>query len=97
MSKPKTPRLNRRGFLTSAAAGAAVLLLGLHSSCLGNVQSQAQSFHLQEATIEDVHNAYRTRRLTSRQLVQLYLNRIEAYDKKGPVINSIIKIGRAHV
>src|SRR5437016_959956 len=53
---------------------------------------QAQPFHLEEATIDSVHNAYRSGRLTSHQLVQLYLNRIEAYDKKGPAINAIITV-----
>ena len=40
----------------------------------------------------DIHNAYRSGQLTARQLVQLYLDRIEAYDKNGPVINSIITV-----
>jgi Asp-tRNA(Asn)/Glu-tRNA(Gln) amidotransferase A subunit family amidase len=45
-----------------------------------------------EATIEDIHLAYRSGQLTCRQLVQMYLDRIEAYDKQGPAINSIITI-----
>src|SRR5712691_13310465 len=53
---------------------------------------QTKPFHLQEATIEDVHEAYKSGQLTSHQLVQLYLNRIEAYDKKGPSINAIITV-----
>ena len=54
--------------------------------------SQARPFRLLEATIEDIHDAYQSNRLTSRQLVQLYLDRIEAYDQKGPAINSIITL-----
>ena len=54
--------------------------------------SQAEPFHLLEATIEDVHNAYKSGALTARQLVRLYLDRIEAYDKKGPHINAIITL-----
>ena len=45
-----------------------------------------------EATIEDIHGAYRSRKLTCRQLVQIYLNRIAAFDKHGPAINAIITI-----
>lgn len=56
------------------------------------VAPQAKQFHLAEATIEDIHDAYKSGRLTARQLTQMYLNRIEAYDKKGPAINSIITI-----
>jgi len=50
------------------------------------------SFRLLEATITDIHEAYRSGQLTARGLVQMYLDRIEAYDKKGPAINAIITI-----
>ena len=53
---------------------------------------QSPDFEVMEATIEGIHEAYDSGRLTSRQLVQLYLDRIEAYDQKGPQINSIITI-----
>lgn len=49
-------------------------------------------FNVLETTIEDIHGAYKSGRLTARQLVQSYLDRIEAYDKKGPAINAIITI-----
>ena len=45
-----------------------------------------------EATIEDIHDAYRSRKLTCRQLVQMYLDRIAAFDKHGPALNAIITI-----
>lgn len=54
--------------------------------------SQAKPFHLLEATVDDIHAAYKSRKLTSHQLIQLYLDRIEAYDKKGPGINAIITL-----
>ncbi|MFQ5539301.1 MAG: amidase family protein, partial [Candidatus Binatia bacterium] len=47
---------------------------------------------LLEATIDDIHSAYQSGQLTSRQLVQMYLDRIEAHDKKGPAINAIITL-----
>src|SRR3970040_2126224 len=49
-------------------------------------------FNVLEATIDDIHRAYKSGQLTSRQLVQMYLDRIEAYDKKGPTLNAIITI-----
>src|SRR5437016_1814176 len=58
----------------------------------GTATGQTPTFHLGETTIDAVHNAYKAGRLTAHQLVQMYLNRIEAYDKKGPRINSIITI-----
>ncbi|HUK42338.1 MAG TPA: amidase family protein [Candidatus Acidoferrales bacterium] len=50
------------------------------------------SFNLLEATIDDIHNAYKSGHLNARQLVQMYLDRIEAYDKKGPAINAVITL-----
>jgi len=52
-------------------------------------------FDLIEATIDDIHKAYKSGRLTCRQLVQMYLDRIEAFDKKGPAINAIITLNSA--
>src|SRR5687767_7588082 len=51
--------------------------------------AQARGFVIEEATIAQVHAAFRSG-LTCRALVQHYLTRIEAYDKKGSAINSIV-------
>ncbi len=67
-------------------------MLSLLSLFPGERQSQTKPFHLDEATIQGVHDAYKSGRLTAHQLVQLYLSRIEAYDKKGPSLNTIITI-----
>ena len=55
-------------------------------------QAEPKKFELVEATIEDVHAEYKAGRLTARALVRAYLDRIEAYDKNGPKINSVITI-----
>jgi amidase len=52
----------------------------------------AATFNLLETTIADVHAAYRAGQLTARQLVDMYLKRIEAYDKDGPALNAIITV-----
>ena len=54
--------------------------------------SQTSNFEVQEATIADIHRALASRRITCPQLVEKYLERIEAYDKKGPAINAIITV-----
>jgi amidase len=82
----------RVSILTESALVCAVILVVFASVWPTRVASQAQPFHLEETTIDAVHNAYKAGRLTSHQLVQLYLKRIDAYDKKGPAINSIITI-----
>ena len=55
-------------------------------------QAEPKKFELVEATIEDVHAEYKAGRLTARALVRAYLDRIEAYDRNGPKINSVITI-----
>ncbi|HEY1495836.1 MAG TPA: amidase family protein [Candidatus Solibacter sp.] len=53
---------------------------------------KAAPFEVEEATIAQVHDAMKAGRLTCRALVGLYLKRIEAYDKNGPAINSIVTV-----
>ena len=54
--------------------------------------AQAPTFPVVETTIADVHAAMRERRLTCRALVDAYLKRIEAYDRKGPALNAIVMV-----
>jgi Asp-tRNA(Asn)/Glu-tRNA(Gln) amidotransferase A subunit family amidase len=49
-------------------------------------------FVLEETTIADIHAAMEAGELTARALVEMYLDRIEAYDKKGPALNAIIRV-----
>lgn len=49
-------------------------------------------FDLMEATVAQIHAAMREGTLTCRELVEAYLDRIEAYDQKGPAINSVITV-----
>jgi len=53
-------------------------------------QRTSRSFSVEETTIAQIHAAMRERRLTCRQLVDAYLKRIDAYDKRGPAINSLV-------
>ena len=50
------------------------------------------AFRVDETTIADVHRAFRAKSLTCHQLVQRYLDRIAAYDKRGPAINALITL-----
>ncbi len=50
---------------------------------------ETSTFKLIEATIEDIQQAFREQKLTSVELVQAYLDRIEAFDQNGPKINSV--------
>ena len=58
-------------------------------------QLPLSSFNIVETTIGDIHAAYKAGTLTVRQLVQMYLDRIAAYDKQGPAINAVISLNPA--
>jgi amidase len=54
--------------------------------------SQPAKFALEEATISQIHAALAARTITCRQLVRGYLDRIEAYDDRGPSLRAIISV-----
>ena len=56
------------------------------------VTACAPAFQVEEATIADIHQAMEEGRITAEELVQVYLDRIEAYDRQGPYLNSIITV-----
>jgi Asp-tRNA(Asn)/Glu-tRNA(Gln) amidotransferase A subunit family amidase len=47
---------------------------------------------IEELTIAEVHAGYQAKQFTARELVQAYLDRIDAIDKSGPTLNSIISV-----
>ena len=73
-------------------AAVAMLATAMLIYPLGRFQNQGRSFNVMEATIGDIHSAYRVGTLTAHQLVQMYLDRIKAYDQQGPKINSVITL-----
>ena len=50
------------------------------------------SFDVFEASITEIQDALGQGQINSVQLVQQYLDRIQAYDKQGPKLNSIVRI-----
>ncbi len=54
--------------------------------------TQVPAFELEEATIDDLQSRMRDGRNTAASLVQLYLQRIDAIDQRGPAINCIIEL-----
>src|SRR4029453_4246419 len=55
-------------------------------------ESRNGSFRVVETSVDEVHAAYKSGALTAHELVQAYLDRIDAYDHKGPATNCIITI-----
>jgi amidase len=77
--------------MTSPAISRIVASL-IATSVLGAGLANAKDFSLIEATIDDVQEAYKSHTLTARQLTQMYLDRVAAYDQKGPKLNVVISL-----
>lgn len=52
----------------------------------------ADTFELNEASIEDIQRGMKSGRYTARSITQLYLTRIQSLDQHGPAINSVIEL-----
>ena len=49
-------------------------------------------FPVEEITIAQLHAAYLEGKTTAREVTEAYLERIEAYDKRGPYLNALITV-----
>src|SRR5712672_1020757 len=74
------------------ATTVAILMLGACAAQAQTVSQTTKPFQIAETSIDDIQTAIRSGRLTARQVVQSYLDRINAYDKQGPTINSVLTI-----
>src|SRR5579871_1163047 len=73
--------MNRRRFLNRA-----VLALPALQAASG------QTFDLEEATLADLEDGFRSGRWTARAVTEWYLARIQALDKNGPRVNAVIEL-----
>ena len=71
------------------------LVLALASLPATAPAQRPSAFRVEETTIPAIHAAFKAKTLTCRQLVQRYLERIAAYDKRGPAINALILVNPA--
>ncbi len=79
---------------TVTAASRSRLLAGLCMVALSLHSMTSHALAVEEATIADVQAAYLSGQMSAHQLVAAYLERIAAYDKQGPYINSIISLNK---
>ncbi len=90
--------MKRRDFLRvgSMAAGAAVAgpvrAGGAQAGGPSRQQGEVPAFELEEATIADLQKAMESGRETSRSLVEKYIGRIEALDRKGPALRQVLEV-----
>src|SRR5690242_1421045 len=61
-------------------------------AALFTLSAAAHAFDLATATIADVQAGFADGSLSSEKLVNAYLARVAAYDKKGPTINTVIAL-----
>ncbi len=52
----------------------------------------AAPFPVEETTVAAVHSAYRARLTTVTAVLRAHLDRIDAYDQRGPILNSVINL-----
>jgi Asp-tRNA(Asn)/Glu-tRNA(Gln) amidotransferase A subunit family amidase len=51
-----------------------------------------QQFQFMEASIADIHRGFQSGKLTCHDLVQRYLDRIQAYDQQGPALTAMLYV-----
>lgn len=74
---------------------ATLLTFSLALASAAPAQETLPAFDVVEASIPALRAALDSGRITSAQLVDLYLARIEAYDRSGPALRSIIQLNPA--
>ncbi len=97
--------MERRKFIKNGSlAGITLASIGTIASCNTPVKenepakiekkpnSDASDFVLNEITIDELQKKMQSGEYTSRSITQLYLDRIDAIDKKGPAINAVIEL-----
>jgi Asp-tRNA(Asn)/Glu-tRNA(Gln) amidotransferase A subunit family amidase len=81
---------------SSAQRSAAALIWIVIGTVVGGPQhlaaQQERTFDLLTASVSDIQDAVAAGALTYERLVRLYLNRIEAYDQRGPKLNAVIEV-----
>jgi amidase len=91
--------MQRRNFLKTGAVAGLTLTTLSASSCKqpsspsgGQDEQKTDDFELNEVTIDTLQQKMQSKAYTSRQIVELYLKRIDAIDKNGPKLNAVIEV-----
>ncbi len=85
--------VSRRAFLRlGALAGAGASVAGLLGTQPGTAEAATAPTDLEEATIAELQAAMESGDLSSVELVDFYIRRIEALDQRGPTVNSVLAL-----
>ena len=85
-------RRSRAGLISCVLSVAVVPFVAFESSVASVVAQAPPPFVLEEATVSQLQQWMQTNRYTSRQIVDLYLARIEQIDRSGPALRSVIEV-----
>jgi amidase len=77
-------------YRTSARLMVVITLILLVTAA--HAQSGRTTFDVMDKSIPELQLAMEAGAITSRQLVQIYLDRIAAYDKQGPALNALVAL-----
>jgi hypothetical protein len=77
------------GTTTTTKVSICLILFAVAFRGLINAKDECLGFEIIEATIEDLQNAFRQTELTSRKLVDFYLNRIELLN---PILRAVLEV-----
>src|SRR5437762_8282190 len=75
---------------TAARAIAVACVAAAAAGCVA--RSAPAAFDLGEATVRTLLQDQQSGRRTARQIAEQYLSRIQAFDRRGPSLNSIIEL-----
>src|ERR1051326_4286114 len=91
--------MDRRRFLEYSLVAGSIGVSGCSPEVKEEKQTEAKAappaatapFELEEATVASLQDGMKTGKYTVRAITELYLKRIEALDKQGPALHSVIE------
>ena len=99
----RSATVSRRAFVGAGVLGGAAAFAGVRLPWLQTPVREAMAsefgapahappeFELQDATIAELQEGMRSGKYTSRRLVELYLQRIDDLDQRGPKLNQVLE------
>ncbi len=92
MNRPEQLSVRRREFLLATAGTSLALTTHCATRNQRPIQTGGADFELAEVSVEELRAGLRSGRWTVRTLAEAYLERIDAIDRAGPALNSVIEI-----
>ncbi len=89
LAAPPLGRPCGAAFLRLCTASA---VAGVTAGCTPQTETPSGAFDVMEKSITELNLALESGQVTSQELVAQYLDRIEAYDQRGPALNTIVTL-----